>query len=284
MARRIEARPRVEAGIARVHRHGVEDPLALAGFSVVRLQEAGHVEVVARAHDDMVVDDDRRHRREILFVEPRNLDAPLLLAGSGVELDEVVVVELGEEEVLPHPDAAMTGVSAATRLPVVLPEDRPVARVHRPDVVGRRGVEHAVHHQNRSADGRGPAGVELARSESADDDRVGGSAAPASSATTARSRRRRGSSGWAHAVRESPRDPRERELLDGRLVDVLQRAVATARQITGVGRPRVGRWTQLRRGIDTAALRQQQRRGHHTDRKQELDAVHGITSGSRDTR
>ena len=161
MACRIEARPRLDAGIARVHRHGVEDPLALAGFRVVRLEKAGHVEVVARAHQDVVVDDDRRHRGKILLVEARDLDAPLFLSRSRVELYEVVVVELGEDEVPPHADAAMARVRSAAGLPVVLPENRAVACVHGPDVVRRGWVQDAVDHQNRSADGGRTAGVEF---------------------------------------------------------------------------------------------------------------------------
>ena len=40
VARRVEACPGVEPGIARLHRHGVELPLQLAGFGIERLQEA----------------------------------------------------------------------------------------------------------------------------------------------------------------------------------------------------------------------------------------------------
>ena len=57
VARGVEARPRVEPGIARLHRHGVGLPLQLAGLGIERLQEARHVEVVAGADEDVVADD-----------------------------------------------------------------------------------------------------------------------------------------------------------------------------------------------------------------------------------
>ena len=151
--RRIEARPRVEPGIARIHRHRVEDPLALAGLRIVRLQEAGRVEVVAGADQHVVVDDDRRHRREVLLIEVGDLDVPAFLAGARVERHEVVVGRLEEQGVVPHRRAATADVRAALRLPEVLPELAAVARVHRPDVVGRGDVEDAVHLEDRALDG-----------------------------------------------------------------------------------------------------------------------------------
>src|SRR5262249_59325122 len=84
------------------------------------------------------------------------------LPGARVDLHEIVVVRFHEEIVVPHADAAMARVGTAARLPVELPEDRSVARVHGPEIVGRRGVEHAVDHEDGSADLRGPAPVEIA--------------------------------------------------------------------------------------------------------------------------
>ena len=123
-------------------------------------------------------------------VERRDLDVPDFLAGSRVELHEVVVVGLDEEEVPPHADAAMAGVRAAARLPVELPEDRAVARVDGPDVVGRRRVEDAVDHQDRSADLRGAAGVELAGAFAGDRQRIIATAAAARPRIRRRRRRR----------------------------------------------------------------------------------------------
>ena len=72
---------------------------------------------------------------EMLLIEVRDLDLPLFLSSARVELDQIVVVKLGEDEIAPHADATMTGMRAAARLPVVLPEDRSIARIHRPHVV-----------------------------------------------------------------------------------------------------------------------------------------------------
>ena len=69
MPRGLETRPGVETGIARLHRHGIELPLQLAGFGIVRLEEAGQIEVVAGADQHVVANDDRRHGGKVLLVE-----------------------------------------------------------------------------------------------------------------------------------------------------------------------------------------------------------------------
>ena len=66
-----------------------------------------------------------------------------------VERDEVVVGRLEVQVVVPHRHAAAADVRAALRLPEVVPELAAVARVDRPDVVGRGDVEHAVDLQDR---------------------------------------------------------------------------------------------------------------------------------------
>ncbi len=89
---------------------------------------------------------------------------------------------------------------------------------------------------------------ELAGAFAADDDGAGGAAeaaAPAKSAAAAAGRRRGSPAGQA-------RDPREREVLDGRLVDLLERAVAPAGVVARVGRPRVGERLANRGGIEAA--------------------------------
>ena len=86
---------------------------------------------------------------------------------------------------MPHAHAAVAGVGAAARLPVVVPENGAVARVDGPDVVGRGHVDDAIHHQDAAAQARGAAGVQIALAESADDDGSRGFAAAASTEAAA---------------------------------------------------------------------------------------------------
>ena len=88
------------------------------------------------------------------FVEAGDLDVPALLARARVERHEVVVGRLEEQVVVPHAGAAVADVRAAARLPEVAPQLVAVVRVERPDVVGRRHVEDAVHLQDRALDVR----------------------------------------------------------------------------------------------------------------------------------
>ena len=62
----VEVLPRLEPRIARVHRHGVELPPHVAAQRVERQQVAGRVEVVAGSDDDLVLDNRRRRRAEVL--------------------------------------------------------------------------------------------------------------------------------------------------------------------------------------------------------------------------
>ena len=62
VSRRLEARPRFEPRISWIHRHGVEDPLPLAGFGIEGLQVTRRVEIVAGSGDHMIANDDRCHR------------------------------------------------------------------------------------------------------------------------------------------------------------------------------------------------------------------------------
>ena len=220
-------------GIARLHRHGVEDPLPLAGLRIERLQEAGRVEVVARADEHVVADDDRRHRREVLLVEVGDLDVPALLAGPRVERDEVVVGRLEEQVVVPDRRAAVADVRAAPRLPEVVPELVAVARVERPDVVGRRHVEHAVDLRIAPLMFAAPP---IARSPVPSPPTIIGAPPPPPPPPPAET----AAAGRCRRSGRDARDPRQREVLHGRLVDLRQRAVAPARVVARVGRPRVG--------------------------------------------
>src|SRR5262249_53771910 len=145
----------------------------------------------------------------------------------------------------------------AARLPVELPEDRSVARVHGPEIVGRRGVEHAVDHEDGSADLRGPAPVEIAAAFASRGERHVAAATAASATATAWAAARTAAgaaaraSGRPRALHEAAREPREAEILHGRLVDLRERAVASAGVIARVRRPVVRERLEQRRRIES---------------------------------
>ena len=60
----------------------VKLPLHVAGFRIERLQEAGLIQIVAGADQDVIADHDRRHGGEILLVEIGDFFVPALLAGA----------------------------------------------------------------------------------------------------------------------------------------------------------------------------------------------------------
>ena len=93
---------------------------------------------------------------------------PALLAGLGVERDQVIVGRLHVQVVVPHAEAAIADVRAALGLPEVVPQLAAVARVHRPGVVRHGEVQRAVHLQHRALDGAA-AGRDIARTFAADD-------------------------------------------------------------------------------------------------------------------
>ncbi len=244
---RLEARPCVESRIAGFHRHGVELPLQLAGLRIERLQEAGHVEIVAGPDQDVIADDHRRRRGEILLVEARDFDVPALLARPGVERHEVIVGRLEIEVVVPHAGTAVADVRPAARLPVVPPQLVSVDAIERPDVVRCRHVEHTADLEDRPLDaGRAP-GRELVAAFAADDNRRARSAASETAEAAAPATRR------VRRTRRELSDPGQAEALDGRLIDLGQRAVPPAAVITGVGGPRVGQRLDDCRCISAAA-------------------------------
>ena len=164
-----------------------------------------------------------------------NLDVPAFLAGLRVERDEVVVRRFKEEIVVPDADTAIGDVRSAARFPVVVPELAAVARVERPDVIGRGGIEDAVHHEDGALFGDAARRV-FFESFTADD------------------RARAG-------CRVEPADPSEREVLDRVPIDLLERAVSPAGVVAGVRRPGIRQRFQERRGIESAfCLRGNQRR------------------------
>ena len=268
VARRVEARPRVQAGIAGVHRHGVGLPLQLAGLGIERLQEARHVEVVAGADEDVIADDHWSGGGEVLFVKARELDVPALLARPRIERHQVVVGRLEVEIVLPQAGAAVADVRAAARLPVIAPQLVPVGGVERPDVVGRGHVEHVVDLEDRALHARRAGGREFVAAFAADDHR-GAAATAATAAAAPAARGGRTGRQLGHPV--------QAESFDGGLVDLGQRAEAPPRVITRIGRPLIGQRFQDRGGIEPAlALRGQEDRhgGERSGQQKALCEIH----------
>ena len=76
MNRGVQVLPGVEAGVTGFLRRRVPLPLEIARLGIERLQEPWHVEVVARPHEHVVVDDHRCHRVEVLLLEAGEFLAP----------------------------------------------------------------------------------------------------------------------------------------------------------------------------------------------------------------
>ena len=82
---RIERWPCLNAGRILVHGNRVRSPLQLPGGGVKRLEESGRIKIIAGTNEQVVTDDNGCHRREILFLEARDLGVPLLFTCSGVK-------------------------------------------------------------------------------------------------------------------------------------------------------------------------------------------------------
>ena len=201
-------------------------PLQVAGLRIERLQEPRRVDVVARPHQHVIPDHDGRRSREVALLQVGNRLVPALLAGLGIERDQVVVGRLHEQVAVPHRHAAIADVRAALGLPEVVPEFAPVDRVDRPGVIRHGDVQHAVHLEHRPLD-RAAARWNVARPFAAHD-QFRRPAAPESSAASAIARPGR-----------QPCHPGQREMLDVRLVDLRQRTVTLAGVIAVVSRPGV---------------------------------------------
>src|SRR5262249_48193194 len=155
------------------------------------LEEAGRVDIVAGSDQDVIPDDDRGRRGEISLGEIGDGLVPALLAGAGIQRDQVIVRRLHEEIVVPHGEPAVADVRAAPGLPVVVPELAAVARVHRPRVVRHGEVEGSVDREDGGLD-RAAADRDIAWAFAADDYVSGRSAASTSAAARSLASRARG--------------------------------------------------------------------------------------------
>ncbi len=136
-------------------RRAVEHPLRLAGLGVERLERAGQIVEVARHADDQVIADERAARWSTRSPSSQSaiIDVPLDLAVLRVERDQVRVRRRQEDRVLVNRRAAVADVEALVGVRIrVAPDLARRPRVDRPDVVGRRDVEHAVDQDRRGLD------------------------------------------------------------------------------------------------------------------------------------
>ncbi len=234
MSRGVETRPGLEPRVARLLRRDIPDPLELAGCGIKRFQESRCVEIVAGADNQVVPERHRRDRREVLLSERRNFVPPDFLAGLGVEGEQPVVVLREVDQVPPHRRPTRAGGRAAAGLPVVVPEQRAVARVPRKDVERHGVVDDAVLHDHAAAGARREALVGVAITEPADDDRV------------ADRTRAIGTAAWSDG-----RHPLEAQVLDVGSVDQFQRAVAPAGHVARIRGPLVGPGIHDLGGVET---------------------------------
>ncbi len=247
----VQAGPGVQARVALLHGHGVVLPLQVAGFGIERLQEAGRVDIVAGAHQHMIADHHRGGSREVALRQVGDLLMPALLAGPGVERDQVIVRRFHVEVVVPHAHTAVADVGAPFGLPEIMPELAAVYGIHRPGVVRHGDVQDAVDFQRGGLDGAA-AGRDIARTFAAGDD----AAAPAAAAEAA-------ASGVAHAGGQAGR-PGQGQVLDVGFVDLRQRTEAPAGVIAVVGGPGIAQRLEQNVGSDTG-LRQKRRGGQRDE-------------------
>ena len=129
--------PRFRTGVAHFHGRRVPPPLQVASLWIARFQIAFHVHrVAAHTHDDVILDHQRGHRREVLQLLIGNLFAPALFAVFDIERDEPAVRALEIEPVAVHADAALSHQVTALVLEIVLPDMLAGAGVNRENVVG----------------------------------------------------------------------------------------------------------------------------------------------------
>ena len=144
--------PRLAARLARSG-HGPEPPDLLAILRIVGVEKsANRVFSSGDAHDDLVLDDERRDGAGVALLVVGQLDVPHGLAGPGVERDEVRVERGHEQAIAVDREAAIHEAAAhlerllRRQLILIAPELLPGSAVDGPGVVERAGrVQHAVH-------------------------------------------------------------------------------------------------------------------------------------------
>src|SRR5262249_47946160 len=117
---------------------------------------AGPVQVVAaHARNHVILDDYRSHRTVVKLVQVADRLSPPLLAILQAQGDQIAIRGFEIEPVAEDADPAVADVGAALRLPGVMPDLAPRARVHGPHVIGEREVEYAVDLERGGLDAAG---------------------------------------------------------------------------------------------------------------------------------
>src|SRR5579859_1024701 len=148
MAHGILVGPRFKSRVAFLQRSTPPFPLNVAGFGIMSFQETGNVErIAASANDDMVADNNRRGRGEVLLLHVGNFLVPTLFSGQCIERNKIVVWSLEKNPASVHAHAAVADVNAALRLPRVMPYFASGAGIDGPCVVGSGEIEDAIYHQ-----------------------------------------------------------------------------------------------------------------------------------------
>ncbi len=244
-------------------------------LGIERFQERRRVDVVAGADDDVIADDHRRVRREVLLIERRDLVLPDFLAGLGIEAHDPVVVQLEVDVVVPHAEAAGLQAGAAAGLPVVVPEQRAVARIDRVDVIGRGRVDdrrRRTECRRRAAQGRS-CSRRRCRGRRRRSARPPPPPPPRPPPPPAARRRP------PAAVPVGPQPvvildhPLQTEVLDRVRIDQLQRAETLAAEVARVAGPLIRERLHHVGGIEAAALAGHQRGSERAVMSQEQDVV-----------
>src|SRR5262245_37230994 len=103
----------------------------------MRFDIAGTVQIVAaHTRDHVILYDHRRHRTVVKLVKVTDRLSPPLLAVLQVQGDQVAIRGFEIERVAVDADPAVADVDTALRLPGVMPDFAPRARVYCPHVVG----------------------------------------------------------------------------------------------------------------------------------------------------
>ena len=192
----------------------------VAGLGIERLQEAGRVQIVAGADQDVVADHDRRHRGEVLRVEIGDVLVPALL--SGLRPDRP-----GNRRASPCRASCPTCPGRDCRCACRPWSSRSNARArgrraHRPPRRCRASrVEDAVHLEDRRADVRSPPPPPCASPVPSPPTIVGTPPPPPSAAAAAAAAGR--------PARGQPRRPGQRQVLDVGLIDLCQRDCSACR-------------------------------------------------------
>ena len=141
-------------------RRTVPLPLRLAGLGIDGPQVARQVvEISGDANDHVIANHQGRHGGPVSLFDIGNLNIPAHFAVFRVQRNQVRIGRDEEQPVLVHGNAAMPDVEPFVGRIGVVPDLMSRARIHRPDVVRHREVQHAVDQQRRRLQGRLLAGL-----------------------------------------------------------------------------------------------------------------------------